>query len=219
MKIKSVLLLLCVTFSLGNSSFATPVDSQATHYEVKLKSTNFGVMGVRKMWIKGNNMRWEAKSERLPLCVVKNQQGTFLVHPWNKIAAKYPDNSLRSMPATYLPGPSGSPSAFLKSVKARKVGKETVDKQPCQVYAYVEPNTKSNCKLWIGAKSGKPVQLLVKGARKKQDTVIATYTKYEQGAKVANSLFELPKGYAIRQMPTQKLTSSTIKRQSNGKRG
>lgn len=217
-KIKSILLLLCATFSLGTASFAKTANVQTTHYEVKLKSANFGNMGTRKMWIKGSNMRWEVKSERLPLCVVKNRQGTFLIHPWKNIAAKYPENSLRDVPVTYLPGPSGSPASFLKSVKARLVGQKTKNKQQCKVYTYVEPLTKRSCKLWVGVKSGKPVELLVKGIQKKQDTFTATYTKFEQGERVSDKLFELPKGYAIKPMPTRKLTS--IPNKSNSvKRG
>ncbi len=35
----------------------------------------------------------------------------------------------------------------------------------------------------------------------KMDTLTATYTKYEIGGKYPESLFELPKGYDVRQMP------------------
>ena len=215
MKIKSFLLLLCAALPLGMASYAA-TNTQSVHYEVKIKSANFGNMGVRKMWIKGKNMRWEGKSERLPLCVIKNKQGTFLIHPWNKIAAKYPDNSLRKNPSSYLPGPVSSPSVFLKSVKAVYVGKQTANKQQCKVYTYAEPQTNRKCKLWVGVKSGKPVQLFVKGLAKKQDTYTATYTKFEQNSKVADSLFELPKGYAIRQMP--KITLTSTKKKVSGKR-
>ena len=77
------------------------------------------------------------------------------------------------------------------------------------VYNYTEPASRANCRLWIGAKSGKPVQLLIKGRHGKTDTITVAYTKFEIGAKISNSLFELPKGYAIRPMPNLKLTSKT----------
>lgn len=177
------------------------------HYEVKLHSAAFGNSGVRKMWIKGNNMRWEGKTQRLPMCVIKNAHGTFLVHPWNKIAAKYPEGSLRGNPKAVFPGPTGSIKVFLKTVKAEKSGTEIIGMQKCTIYDFMDSITKRTCRIWIGNKSGKPMQLLMKGKRAKADTITATYTKYEVGGKVSDSLFELPKGYAVRPMPSKRLTS------------
>jgi hypothetical protein len=39
------------------------------------------------------------------------------------------------------------------------------------------------------------------------DKLTAAYTKFEVGGKVSDTLFELPKGYAIRPMPAERLTS------------
>lgn len=207
MRRKSVLFFLCALVSLGTALWAQKPAPATLHYEVKMKSASFGNMGVRKLWIKGDNMRWEQKSARLPIVLVKNPKGVFLIHPWNKVAAQYPKGTPRGNPRALLPGPIGSVKAFLKEVKATKHGQETVGKQRCDVYPYTDPVTKRACKLWLNAKSGKPVQLYIKGLKGKEDTITVTYVKFESGLKISDSLFELPKGYAVRPMPKLDLTS------------
>jgi len=163
-------------------------------------------MGARRMYIKGENMRWEGKAASLAFAVIKNVQGTFLVAPWKKVAARYPAGSNRSNPRVYLPGPTGSPKAFLKEMKAVRRGHEEVNRETCDVYSYHDPLTDRRCRLWISVRSGKPVKLTMQGVKKLKDTVVATYTKFILGGPLPDSLFELPKGYAIRPMPP-KLTS------------
>jgi hypothetical protein len=203
LKAKISLFLTCAILSLGAASGAKAPAPATVHYEVKLQSSAFGNCGVRKMWIKGNKMRWEGKSQRLPMCIVKNADGTFLIHPWNKIAAQYPKGSLRSNPKAIFPGPAGSIQAFLKAMKAEKCGWQVVNEKKCTIYTYMDPVSRRQCRIWINDKSTKPVKLLIKGKRVKMDTLTATYTKYEVGKSISDSLFELPKGYAIRPMPDE----------------
>jgi outer membrane lipoprotein-sorting protein len=190
---------------------------QTLQYEIKLKSETFGNMGVRKMWIKGSNMRWEYMSAGLPLKLVKNNDGVFLIHPWNKVAARYPTGSDRGNPMVLFPGPTSSPKEFLKSVKAVKRGAEKINKELCNIYSYADPTTTRECRIWISAKSGKPVKLCLSGKHGKADPITATYTKFVISPVVSDKLFELPKGYAIKPMPSAKLTTKNIPKQKDRK--
>ncbi len=205
---KVTLLVICAILSLGAAWGAQSSRPYTLHYEVRVKSANFGNMGTRRLWIKGDSLRWESDSADLKLKLVKNKQGVFLLHPWNKIAAKYPANSPRGNPRTLMPGPAGSVKSFLSSVKAVKKGQETVDKEKCDVYAYSDSTLKCDCKLWVSAKSGKPVKLIMQGQQGQKDVITATYTKYQESLDVADSMFELPKGYTIRAMPEPKAAST-----------
>lgn len=220
MKRLTTFLLICAVLPLGITYGACASKPYTLHYEVKMQSEAFGDMGTRKLWIKGSDMRWEADSADLPLKIIKNDRGVFLIHPWNKIAAEYPEGSPRGNPTALLPGPTGSPKVFLEKVKAAKRGQETVEKQLCDVYTYTEPTTKRDCKIWVSAKTKKPVKLRMAGEPGKVDTVTAVYTKYVEGAKVDDSLFKLPEGYKIRPMPTDKKAShSKTKQPNSGKSG
>lgn len=206
-KYKIATLFLCSIVSVAAAPAAKAPEAATVYYELTLKSENFGNMGLRKMWIKGNNVRWESKSANLPLLLIRNKEGVFLVHPWNKVAAKYPDGSERGNPKTLFSGPTGSISIFLKHVNAKKHGTEKISGQDCIVYSYTDPTSKLPAKIWVGEKSGKPVRLLLQGQKDKSDTITATYTRFEPGAKVEDSLFEIPKGYEIKPMPKPTLTS------------
>lgn len=208
MKRRSILFLICAIFSLGTVTTAQNNKPYTLHYEVTMKSANFGNMGTRKLWIKGNYMRWDYQSGKLPLTLIKNKDGVFLIHPWNKVAAKYPESSNRGNPKALLPGPTGSPKAFVKAMNAKAKGQKTVNNQKCDVYTYTDPITKLACELWVSVDGGKPVQLLIKGSKGKADTITATYTKYQEGAAVSDSQFQIPKGYAVKPMPEKKLTSN-----------
>lgn len=215
MKKASILISLCAAALVGTVTWAQAPKPNTLHYKIKVKSESFGDMGTREMWVKGDKMRWYYISAGLPLRIIKNQQGVFLIHPWNKTAAKYPAGSSRGNPSVLFPGPTTSPAAYLKSVKAVKGKRELLNKQPCDVYSYTEPVSKRACKLWVDPKNGAPVKLSIKGEAKKLDSLTATYEKFTVGAAVPDSLFELPKGYKIRPMPEPKQTSGKITKQLN----
>lgn len=208
MKTRSILFLICAIFSLGTVTTAQNNKPYTLHYAVTLKSASFGSMGTRSLWLKGDSLRWDYKSGKLPLTLIKNKDGVFLVHPWNKVAAKYPEGSTRGNPKSLLPGPTGSPKAFVKAMKAKSQGRESVGGKKCDVYSYTDPIGKSPCKLWVSVDNGKPVQLAIKGSKGKADTITVTYTKFDEGVSVSDSLFQLPKGYEVRPMPTKRLTSN-----------
>ena len=215
---KSILLLLAAVLSLGAESWANAPKPITVHYEAKLSSGCFGDMGIRKMWIKGDRMRFEYKCN-LPLTLIRNSSGVFLIHPWQKIAVRYPKSWDRGNPNRYLPGPNGPVSEFLAAVKAKKQGRQTIDNQLCQVYSYTEPTTGRNCRLCVGLKSGTPVRLTLLGVKHKADTVTASYSRFELGTKMSDSLFDLPKGYAIRSMPAGKLSEAARAKNEHRKSG
>lgn len=208
MRTNPISLLICAVLLAGVASQAATPKPSTLAYEVKMKSLSLGDMGTRKMYVKGNKMRWEGKVDKFPMLVIKNSKGAFLILPWQKIAAKYPKDSDRNNPASYLPGPHGSPKAFLAQMKAKKSGQEKIDKQMCNVYSYRSKAVDRDCKLWISVKTGKPVKLLLVGEKKRKDTIVATYTKFVEGGSVSDSLFELPKDHAIRDMPKRDVASA-----------
>lgn len=218
-KIKRFILLLSVFLGLGIMSSLEAAVPATLHYKIRLKSEGYGDMGTREMWLKGNNMRLEMNSANLPITLIKNDQGIFLVHAWNKIAGKYPSGSPRGNPNALLPGPNCSPKTFLSSVKAKQTATEKVGKQTWRVYSYVEPTTKRSCKLWLDSKTGKPVKLWMQGKHKVVGTVTATYSAFEEGVKVSDSLFKLPKGYAVRPMPKLEAGPTLVKKTSTVKPG
>lgn len=218
MKTRNILLLLGTVLFASAASYAAVSAPKTLHYKVKLKSGGFGDMGTRDVWLKGGMMRCDIKTTRLPLTILKNRKGVFLVHAWNKVAGQYPDNSSRGNPRALLPGPTGSPKAFLVEMKAVRSGKEKIGTQNCDIYGYTEPVTKRYCKLWLDKKSGKPVKLWMKGKLHVMPDVTATYVAFVEGARVSDSFFDVPKDHVIRPMPKRELASKAPAKQPNSGR-
>lgn len=210
---KSLIVLGIVT-GMGTAAHAGTTAPTTLHYKVQMKSS-VGNMGTREVWLKNGKMRCNIDSARLPLTLLKNSQGVFLLHAWNKIAGKYPDGSVRGNARALLPGPTGSPATFLRSVHAKRAGSEQVGKRSCDVYSYTDPTTKRFCKLWVERKSGQPVKLWLKGTLRVTSEVTVTYLLFKEGEKISDSIFELPKGYAVRPMPKNEIASKALGRQSN----
>lgn len=199
-----VLFFLGVILMATSGGLSAAPAEQTLFYEAKLKSSSFGDMGTRRMWIKNDCMRWESMTKQLKMVVIKNSEGVFLLHPWKKAAGKYPAGTTRDNPSTFLPGPIGPTNTFLADVKATRSGGEKVGKEMCDIYTYQAPCDKRVCKLWVSKTSGKPVKLVVAGERRKTDTITAVYTKFEPGARIIDSQFRLPNGYSVRMIPIDK---------------
>lgn len=213
-RIGNVLLLLCTVLGTGAAAHAGATAPMTLHYKVQMKSSA-GNMGTREVWLKNGKMRCNIDTARLPITLLKNSQGVFLLHSWNKIAGKYPDGSPRGNVRALLPGPTGSPKAFLRFVNGKRIGTEQVGKKSCDVYSYTDPTTKRFCKIWVERKSGQPVKLWLKGALRVASDVTVTYLLFKEGEQISDSIFELPKGYAVRPMPKREVASKALGRQSN----
>ena len=159
-------------------------------------------MGTRKMTIKGEFFAWDANSPGLPLKFVKNKDGEFLIRPNKKVIGKYPAGTNRQSPYTFLPGPNGDVKSFLADQKAKAAGTEKIKGKSYKIYTYTEEQSGWKCKLWLDAKTTQPYKLILTGA-KKTDQITAVYSSFKVGVPVSDSLFELPKGYAVRSMPVQ----------------
>jgi hypothetical protein len=91
-------------------------------------------------------------------------------------------------------------------VQAEKSGEAQEGSKKCAIWSYVESETKWRCKLYLDRKSKLPVKLIMSGETDKTDTITVTYASFKTGVEVADSVFQLPKDYPIRDMPTPDAT-------------
>lgn len=168
--------------------------------EMKLSSKNLGGMGDARLWIKGDFYRWEKTMQTMVVTIVKNADGVFLIHPMKRWAAKYEPGSNRENPASVVIGPFGDVNTYLKEQKARKLTTAVLNGRKCVVWTWNTGKTTIN-KLYVDEKKNVPVKFIIAGTEKKADTLEVIYKKYELGAKIDDSRFQLPEGIEIRNMP------------------
>ena len=179
----------------------------SVQYKISLQSKRYGNKGTAVFTMKGDKMCWERKTGGgLWLLLVKNDDGLFLVDKLNKKIGKYPPNSSRNSARRMVPGPTGAPLEFLKGLQAKKTGEAQEGSKKCEIWSYVEPETMWHCKLYLDRKSKSPVKLIMSGETDKTDTITVTYASFKTRVEVADSTFQLPKDYPIRDMPTPSAT-------------
>ncbi len=188
-----VILLAIITLSANAST-------KSLVAEMKLSSKNLGGMGDARLWIKGDSYRWEKSLQNMVITIVKNSDGVFLIHPAKRWAAKYEQGSNRENPASVVMGPFGDIDSYLKEQKARKLATTVLNGRKCVVWTWGNAKTITN-KLYVDEKKNVPVKMVIVGNEKKSDTIEIVYKKYELGAKIDDSVFKLPEGIEIRNMP------------------
>jgi outer membrane lipoprotein-sorting protein len=164
-------------------------------FEVRTRS-KVGFRGTAKYFIKGDWVRQEKRSGGgLELIMVSNDKGMFIRNKHVKYWFKYPEGLNHDLKDRLLGGPIGDVPTFLKKVKAKPVGQDKIKNDVCKIWAYKYPRVADRFRLWISAKSGKPVQLerdYIVRATHKRDILVIEYRDYVANAAIPDTEFRVP---------------------------
>ena len=206
----------------GSIYLTGPVLAQPTRaattgskFEVDINYSKHGNGGTAKFWIKGNEVREEKKSGGgMRVIMITNNQGVFIKNKYSNVWAKAPSGVGWRLAERLLGGPSGDPKPFLKERKAKKTRVEKWDGQTCEVWSYASPKNVEKYRLWITAKTGKPVRLerdALLGGRFRE-TITITYTNYAYNIPLDDALFKVPANEQVRDMSKSMLTHPAIQK-------
>ncbi len=184
-------------------------------FEVEINYSKHGNGGSAKFWVKGNKVREEKKSGGgMRVILITNEQGVFLKNKYSNVWAKAPSGVGFRLADRLLGGPSGDPKPFLKEHKAKKTSVEKWDGQPCEVWSYASAKNVEKYKLWVSAKSGKPVRLernALLGGRFRE-TITISYANYAWNVPLDDSLFKVPANEQVRDMNKSMLTRPALQK-------
>jgi outer membrane lipoprotein-sorting protein len=185
-------------------------------FSVDLVYGKHGKGGTAKFWVKGTRVREEKKSGGgLRVILISNEDGVFVKNKYSNIWAKMPSTVAYRLVDRLLGGPSGDPKAFLKEHNAKKVGTQNWNGAPCTIWSYASPKNIEKYRLWLSAKTGKPVRLerdaLLGGKFREKITV--TYNDFAWNVPLEDALFKVPANEQVREFknPLQPQTGSALK--------
>jgi outer membrane lipoprotein-sorting protein len=190
---------------LAGPVLALPKSAATTgsRFVVDINYSKHGNGGTAKYWVKGTKVREEKKSGGgLRVIMITNEQGVFVKNKYSNVWAKMPTSVAYRLADRLLGGPSGDPKPFLKQHQAKKVGVEKWDGQPCTVWDYSSAKDIEHYKLWVSAKTGKPVRLVrdaLLGGRFREKITV-TYTDFAWNVPVEDTLFKVPANEQVRDM-------------------
>src|SRR5262249_5539855 len=129
-------------------------------FEVEINYGKHGKGGTAKFWVKGPNVREEKKSGGgLRVILISHNDGLFVKNKYSNSGGKTPAATAYRLVDRLLGGPSGDPKPFLKQHRAQKTAPQKWNGEPCQVWSYASAKNIEKYKLWVSAKTGKPVRL------------------------------------------------------------
>jgi hypothetical protein len=182
-------------------------------FTVDLVYGKHGKAGTAKFWVKGSRVREEKKSGGgLRVTLISNEDGLFVKNKYSNVWARMPAAAAYRLVDRLLGGPSGDPKLFLKDHKAKKAGVQKWNGEPCEVWSYAAAKNIETYKLWLSAKTGKPVRLernaLLGG--KFREKMIITYTDFAWNVPLEDALFKVPANEQVREFknPLQPMNSS-----------
>jgi hypothetical protein len=190
---------------LAGPVLALPKSAPTTgsRFVVDISYSKHGNGGTAKYWVKGNKVREEKKSGGgLRVIMITNDQGVFVKNKYSNVWAKLPLSVAYKLPERLLGGPSGDPKEFLKEHRAKKVGADKWNGEPCAVWDYASAKDIEHYKLWVSAKTGKPVRLVrdaLLGGRFREKITV-TYTSFAWNVPVEDALFKVPANEQVRDM-------------------
>lgn len=199
---------------------ATPAAKSAagtgSKFTAEIQYEKHGKGGSTKYWVKGDRVRAEKKSGGgLRVTMISNDEGLFVKNKYSNVWAKMPKAAAYRLVDRLLGGPAGDPKLFLKERKAKKAGIQKWAGQPCEVWTYAAAKNMEKYKLWLSAKTGKPVRLerdaLLGG--KFREKIIITYTNFAWNVPLEDALFKVPANEQVREFknPLQPAQSAVPK--------
>lgn len=192
---------------------APPAPPTTFECEYVVRTPLYGVVDRAKYTSKGGYVRYQKRSGAgLKLLFLRNKQGTFQLNMSTNDGAKYgPDWAKDADRLLVTPGPQGDPKIFLKGVKARRSGQETVNGRLADVWSYDLPTgvqingkfaTKSlPVRMFMDHKEQRPLKVETRmqlsagrGVAGRTDIVTIEYASYRWGFPLPDTFFGLPKG-------------------------
>jgi hypothetical protein len=189
---------------------AAPAAPVAFECEMSVRTTSHGVVERMKLTTKGDYRHVQMRTGAgLKILFIRNRQGMYHLNMHTNDGAKYPPSWVKAFERRLMtPGPQGDPWVFLKSVQAKKTGRQTVNGRAAEVWTYSLPmkTGKSQVvRVYMDTKERRPVKadLRMPISRDRIDTVVIEYSKYRWGFPLADSFFNLPRGAKIVDLPEE----------------
>jgi len=190
---------------LAGPVLALPKSAPTTgsKFVVDINYSKHGNGGTAKFWVKGDNVREEKKSGGgLRVIMITNDRGVFLKNKYSSVWARMSKRVAIHLADRLLGGPSGDPKPFLKEHQAKKVSVRKWNGEPCAIWDYSSAKNIEHYKLWISARTGKPIRLerdaLLGGRFREKITV--TYTSYAWNVPLEDALLKVPTNEQVRDM-------------------
>ena len=143
-----------------------------------------------KVSVKDEMFRIEMTVDGQATVTIRNASGTYTYMPEEGMAMRLSGLSLFQRPI----GHADHYQQYLQEQHAQRIGAETVDGHPCEVYQYTDPETGGTVTVSVWTEKQFPIKTEFDGASGK---TLVEIQNVQLGAAIPDAAFQLPTGVAV----------------------
>ena len=163
---------------------ATP-GAEAFSVSYDQKVTKSREVFAAKVAIKDNLFRMETAAEDQTSVTIRNPNGIYTYLPKEGMAMKLPALNQAQQPLEH----ADNYPAYLQERHAERIGSETINGHPCEVYQFTDPALKGTTTAWVWKEKEFPSKMEIDGP---DGTMVVELTNIQLGAAIQDSMFQLP---------------------------
>ena len=146
-----------------------------------------------KVSLKDQMFRIDMMADGQTMATLRNASGTYTYMPAEGMAMKLSALNPSQRPIEH----ADNYQQYLQERHAERIGTETVDGYPCEMYRFTDPETGDLVTAWVWTEKQFPIKLEFDGAKGK---MLVEIQNIQLGAAIPDALFELPADVQIMDM-------------------
>ena len=177
--------------ALGMCLVGAEAQAFSAAYDQKVTQGSQVVNG--KVTMKDEMFRMEATVDGQTAVTIRNASGIYTYMPKEGMAMKMPGLDPSQQPVQH----ADDYQQYLQERQAERIGADTFDGHPCEVYRFTDPAIQGTTTAWVWTEKQFPIKMEIDGPKGK--TVIEL-TNIQLGMAVQDAMFELPAGVQVMDM-------------------
>ena len=176
---------------LGVCAAGAGAEAFSVSYDQKI--TQGRQVMTSKVSMKDQMFRMDMTAEGQATATIHNASGTYTYMPAENMAMKLPVLNASSRPIEH----ADNYQQYLQERHAQRIGTETVDGHPCEIYRFTDPDTGDLVTAWVWIEKQFPIKMEIDGAEGK---ILVEIQNLQLGAALPEALFELPPDVQVMDM-------------------
>lgn len=173
---------------LGMCLAAAEAQAFSASYDQKVTQGSQVITG--KVTLKDERFRMDAVVEGQAAVTIRNASGTYTYLPAEGMAMKISGLDPSQQPVQH----AGNYQQYLQERQAERIGTDTIDGHPCEVYRFTDPSIRGTTTAWVWTEKQFPLKLEIDGPTGK---TLVELTNIQVGVAVSDATFELPAGVQV----------------------
>ncbi|MDP3703944.1 MAG: hypothetical protein Q8R78_06110 [Candidatus Omnitrophota bacterium] len=146
-----------------------------------------------KVNMKDEMFRIDMMAEGQATATLHNASGTYTYMPAEGMAMKLPGLSASQRPIEH----ADNYAQYLNERQAKRIGTETVDGHPCEVYQFTDPEIEGTVTAWVWTEKQFPIKMEIED---KSGKILVEIRNVQLGAALPDALFQLPADVQVMDM-------------------